>query len=73
MHANYFLKLAEALNAKLQETRDLKELGVLEQEHENLRAALGWSLLQDGVLALRLGGALGLFWETRGYLGEGRR
>ena len=72
-HANYFLELAEVLNAKLQATRDFSELGVLEQEHENLRAALRWSLAQDGILALRLGGALGLFWETRGYLSEGRR
>ena len=72
-HADYFLGLAEALDERLRETRNPRELDLLEQEHGNLRAALSWSLVHDGTLALRLGGALGRFWETRGYLGEGRR
>jgi DNA-binding CsgD family transcriptional regulator/tetratricopeptide (TPR) repeat protein len=46
----------------------------LEQDHENLRAALGWSLeRQDQLFALRLAAALWRFWLMRGYLSEGHR
>ena len=52
----------------------------LEREHDNLRAALQWSLEQAGgekagqrsEIALRLGGALSKFWWTLGYWSEGR-
>jgi tetratricopeptide (TPR) repeat protein len=46
----------------------------LEIEHDNLRAALEWSLADpDGAEAgLRLVGALGRFWEVRGHIAEGR-
>jgi len=52
----------------------------LEREHDNLRAVLQWSLEQAGDggaelhqdMALRLGGALRLFWWGRGYWSEGR-
>ena len=54
----------------------------LEREHDNLRAALTWSLAMAGAgdsasvspvdAGLRLGGALWHFWEVRGYLSEGR-
>jgi len=52
-------------------------LGRLEQEHDNLRAALEWALESDGTSesgdepALRLSGALRLFWRARGYYHEG--
>jgi len=47
----------------------------LEEEHDNIRAALSWSLGQgeEAELALRVGAALGEFWNLRGYYGEGRR
>ena len=49
-------------------------LARVEPEHDNLRAALAWSLTQqDGEAALRLSGALRSFWYLRGHLGEGRR
>ncbi len=48
----------------------------LEVEHDNLRAALAWSLDEDGdygtEASLRLVAALWRFWRTRGYLSEGR-
>ena len=48
--------------------------GRLEREHDNIRAALSWTLEhQQAELALRLGGALRWFWSARGYYGEGRR
>ena len=49
----------------------------LVREHDNLRAVLRWSV-EPGAekerleMALRLGGALELFWLMRGYLSEGR-
>ncbi|HWE60449.1 MAG TPA: tetratricopeptide repeat protein, partial [Chloroflexota bacterium] len=50
----------------------------LEHEHENLRAALSWSITEpagDGVprgeIGARLAGALWRFWRTRSYLSEG--
>jgi non-specific serine/threonine protein kinase len=44
----------------------------VEREHDNVRAALRWSL-ESGKLemAARLGGALGAFWLIRGHLREG--
>src|SRR3989304_1019049 len=49
--------------------------GGRETEHDNLRAALAWSLGggQAGAeTGLRLAGALGHFWFVRGYWSEGR-
>src|SRR5262249_11309616 len=47
----------------------------LETEQPNLRAALAWSLSDEGdtALRLRLAGALWIFWFRRGYLTEGSR
>ena len=45
----------------------------LETDHDNLRAALRWSLDRDDTeLALRFGGALALFWDAHGSVREGR-
>lgn len=47
----------------------------LEEEHDNLRAALAWSRGPRGQIeaGLRIAAALGWFWEVRGYLTEGRQ
>ncbi len=49
----------------------------LEREHDNLRAAMQWSLErgeagQGMEMALRLGGALRGFWRARGHCSEGQ-
>jgi tetratricopeptide (TPR) repeat protein len=45
----------------------------LEQEHNNMRAALSWALAYgEAELALRLSGALRWFWYMEGYYSEGR-
>ena len=49
-------------------------LDKLEAEHDNLRAALAWSLNEPGgaAAAEALAGGLWRFWEIRGYVAEGR-
>src|SRR4029079_12210738 len=47
----------------------------LEIEHDNMRAALRWSLSDEGEkeAGLRIATALHRFWQMRGHLSEGRR
>jgi predicted ATPase len=73
-HAQYFLTLAEEANPELKGPDQLEWLERLEVEHDNMRAALSWALERTEVeLALKLGGALWLFWLLRDYHSEGRR
>jgi predicted ATPase/DNA-binding CsgD family transcriptional regulator len=71
-HAEYFLDLAEAAEPELRASEQLRWLARLDREHDNLRAALGWSELGDAHLALRLAGALWWYWWIRGHYREGR-
>ncbi len=72
-HAEYFLALAEEALPKLRGAEQIVWLQRLEDEHNNLRAALSWASGADIQMALRLAVALGPFWEGRGHLEEGRR
>jgi predicted ATPase/DNA-binding CsgD family transcriptional regulator len=47
-------------------------LDVVQSEHDNLRAALGWLIDKDADRALELAADLGQFWCRRGYMIEGR-
>ena len=73
-HAGYYLALAEEAEPELKGERQVGWLERLEQERENLRAAMACSLgreeLED---AARLGWALWLFWGIRGHFSEGRQ
>jgi predicted ATPase len=76
-HASYYLALAEEAAPNLVGPRSAVWLKRLEREHDNLRAALAWSLepAQTGSspdLALRFGETLREFWEVRGFYTEGR-
>lgn len=73
-HASFFLALAESAEESLESTNQVQWMERMEQEHDNLRAALEWSKTAQGSeeICLRLAGALGLFWEMRGYFSEGR-
>ena len=59
-HAGAFLDLAEREPG----------LAVLAAEQDNFRAALAWSLTQEGQTGPRLARALGDFWLARGFLQE---
>ena len=73
-HAGHFLKLAEEAESELKGEGQVAWLERLEQEHDNLRAALRWLLGRgESDKAARLGWALWLFWWIRGHFAEGRR
>src|SRR6266567_3296157 len=79
-HAECYLALAEQAELELGGPQQAAWLVQLEREHDNLRAALSWSLepaadeegSQPREIALRLVGALWMFWWVHGYLSEGR-
>ncbi len=74
-HHSYFLALAEKSEPALRgRTDEAKWLRRLETEHDNLDAALQWSLEPQGRVenAVRLCAALGHFWRVRGHWREGR-
>jgi predicted ATPase/DNA-binding CsgD family transcriptional regulator len=73
-HARYFLELAERAAPELVGPAERAWFFRLEREHGNLRIALRWLWGQgENEPALRLAGALGYFWEVRGYLREGQQ
>ena len=73
-HAEYFVALAERAEPELHRADQLFWLERLDEEHNNLRAALEWSLTKvEAELALRLIGALGWFWHMRSHSIEGYR
>jgi predicted ATPase/DNA-binding CsgD family transcriptional regulator len=73
-HAGYYLAVAEEAEPELTTAEQMRWLDLLETEHNNLRAALRWSLqIEDVETTLRLAGALWRFWYVRGHLSEGMR
>jgi predicted ATPase/DNA-binding XRE family transcriptional regulator len=73
-HAEYFVVLAEESEPEWSGAEQGRQLARLEREHDNLRAALAWTLEEgESVLGLRLAVNLWVFWEVRGHLSEGRR
>ena len=76
-HAEYFLELAEESESGLSGAAVGAWIERLQIEHDNLRAALEWTLSHPtgaaDESALRLAGALGRFWWMAGYFGEGSR
>jgi predicted ATPase/class 3 adenylate cyclase len=76
-HAFYYLALAEEAAPELTGSHSAVWLKRLEREHDNLRAALAWSLEPEQAasnpdMALRCCATLKEFWEVRGFYNEGR-
>jgi predicted ATPase len=72
-HAEFFRDLAERAEPMLLGTPERRTWNAqLERDHDNVRAALAWSMSADGVLAVgvALAGALGWFWLMSGRLQE---
>jgi tetratricopeptide (TPR) repeat protein len=85
-HAEYYAGVAERADEQLHGSgpAELAALDRLEAEHDNMRAALGWSLetpaagpapagRERAAAGLRLVQALAYFWYRHGHLLEGRR
>jgi predicted ATPase len=72
-HAEHFRDLAEEAERHLTRQDRVVWLGRLEDEHNNLRAALDWAeRTQDADTGLRTAAAIWRFWLQRGHLSEGR-
>jgi predicted ATPase/DNA-binding CsgD family transcriptional regulator len=73
-HALYYLTLAEEIAPRVRRGgQQLRWLGRLTEEQENLRAALGFLVeYREAELAVQLSGVLWWYWVNRGYFSEGR-
>lgn len=72
-HRDWYARLAEQAEADMKEAQQERVFDCLAAEHENLRAALGWSLeQQEAETAAQIGAAIWRYWLLRGHMGEGR-
>lgn len=70
-HLDWCLGLAEHAEPELVGHSAASWLRKLELESANLRSSLEWGRANDPVAALRLAGALTLYWSTRGGIQQG--
>ncbi len=71
LHANYFLMLAEKSETEVGGPNSTAWLDLLEQEHNNIRAALNFTIENNAETALRIAGAIRNFWSWRSHCTEG--
>jgi len=71
-HLDYFLQFVEEAETYMNGPYELQWRNLLDAEYDNLRITLEWAMENDLEKALRLGGALHVFWERNGYEVEGR-
>jgi predicted ATPase/DNA-binding CsgD family transcriptional regulator len=75
-HVAYYVTLTERAEQELLRVAQSHWLDRIGHEHENIRAALQWSLSQTEAssveAALRLASAMTAFWKIRGYPDEAR-
>lgn len=70
-HCAYFLAFAVSHNPERARGVVIEEPRLLDLEHDNLRAALRWSCVEEPESALRLAASLWRFWFVRGHAVEG--
>ncbi|MDX6599013.1 MAG: hypothetical protein QOE87_2900, partial [Gaiellales bacterium] len=71
-HAEYIATLAEFAQPQLSGRDQVVWAQRLEAEQENVRAAIGWGLEHQPLVAARLVAALGNFWFLHGQFAEAR-
>ena len=73
-HLHYFVELAETAEPELRRAEQAAWFDRLDSEHDNMRAAIDWSLSSaQPTEGLRLAGALQWFWSNRGHISERTR
>src|SRR5258708_4172038 len=73
-HAGYFQAMVEATEPNVFDAKEMAWFERLEQDHDNLRAALQWFIeSEESEMALKLSGSLVRFWGVRGYMREARQ
>lgn len=72
-HLDWLWVLSEEADRHFGQGDQAHWLDLLESEVDNFRAGLDWGLQAgETQMALKIAGILGHFWNTRGYLSEGR-
>jgi non-specific serine/threonine protein kinase len=72
-HLAWCVTLAEHAERGVEGAEQLTWFARLDDEHDNLRSALAWSLDEDPAMGLRLAGSLWPYWWLRSYYVEGER
>lgn len=75
-HLTYFADFCTSISKELWRSDQVKWMDRLEEEHDNLRAALEWSMYEgcgeDHVVAgMQIATSIFVFWLVRGYWSEG--
>src|SRR3954469_927759 len=72
-HCDFYLGLARAADPECAIEGPVSPTGLLEADHDNLRAAMGWALRHDPERALRLAVHMWPMWMDGGHYREGSR
>jgi len=71
-HLEFFLQFAEEADWKIKGPEEIEWYTRLEDEHDNMRAALSWALeSKNAEVGLRLTNGLVFFWFVHGHVMEG--
>jgi predicted ATPase/DNA-binding CsgD family transcriptional regulator len=71
-HAAHYLDFVEQAELALWSTTNQALLDRIETEHDNLRAALSWTIGHEPTTALRMATGVAAFWSKRCHWSEGR-
>ena len=72
-HLGYYIQFVEEAEPALCGREQLNWLKRLDNEHDNLLAALRWAAEGEANTLLHLAASLGRYWSTRVYVSEGRK
>jgi predicted ATPase/DNA-binding SARP family transcriptional activator len=72
-HCDFYLALAQAADPECATEGPVSPTGLLEDDHDNLRAAVAWALRRDPERALRLCVHMWPMWMDGGHYREGSR